>query len=230
MTKFYKLGMLIITLLCSVGLSMAQQTISVSGRVTNNQGEPISGATIREKGGAASVSTNESGNYTISVASNGTLVVTYIGYQNKEVAVNGQRRLHVTLESSDEAIDEVVVVGYGTQKKANLTGAVAVVDEKAFQSRAISNTMSALQGAAPGLVVTRSGGQPGSEGFNVNIRGELSTGGSAPLVLIDGVPGSLTLTNPDDILSVTVLKDASSTAIYGSRGAGGVVLVTTKTG
>jgi len=209
---------------------MAQQTISVSGRVTNNQGEPISGATIREKGGAASVSTNESGNYTISVASNGTLVVTYIGYQNKEVAVNGQRRLHVTLESSDEAIDEVVVVGYGTQKKANLTGAVAVVDEKAFQSRAISNTMSALQGAAPGLVVTRSGGQPGSEGFNVNIRGELSTGGSAPLVLIDGVPGSLTLTNPDDILSVTVLKDASSTAIYGSRGAGGVVLVTTKTG
>lgn len=208
----------------------AQQKISVSGKVLNGQGEAISGATIREKGSAVATSTDIEGKFSLSVDPKGTLIVSFLGYENEEVPVNGRQKINITLGSVNEAIDEVVVVGYGTQKKANLTGSVAVIDEKAFQSRAVSNTMSALQGAAPGLVVTRSGGQPGSEGFSVNIRGELSTGSAAPLVLIDGVPGSLTYTNPDDILSVSVLKDASSTAIYGSRGAGGVILVTTKTG
>lgn len=227
--KLYNLGLLIL-LLCSGSLSMAQQKTSVSGRVTNNHGEPIVGATIREKGGDVGTSTDDNGAYSITVGSNVSLVVSYIGYEQQEVAIAGRRVVNIIMENSGGELDEVVVVGYGTQKKVNLTGSVAVVDEKAFQSRAISNSMSALQGAAPGLVVTRSGGQPGAEGFNVNIRGELSTGSAAPLILIDGVPGSLTLLNPDDILSVSVLKDASSTAIYGSRGAGGVVLVTTKTG
>lgn len=229
MAKFYKVG-LSAMMMFTVGASMAQQKISITGRITDSQGAPLAGVTIREKGGSASTSTNATGTYSLSVSSSATIVISYVGYQNQEVVVNGRNVVNVTMDGTSSVIDEVVVVGYGTQKKSNLTSSVSTIDQKTLESRPISNVMSAMQGAAPGLVVTRSGGQPGSEGFSVNIRGDLSTGGSSPLVLIDGVPGSLTYTNPDDIANISILKDASATAIYGSRGAAGVVLVTTKSG
>lgn len=229
MAKFYAIGLSAMTLF-SVGAVHAQQKVNVTGQIKDSQGTPLSGVTIREKGGTVSTSTNGSGTYSLSVNPNATLVISYVGYQNQEIALNNRKIVNVTLEGASSAIDEVVVVGYGTQKKANLTSSVSTIDQKVLDSRPISNVMSAMQGAAPGLVVTRSGGQPGSEGFSVKIRGDLSTGSSNPLVLIDGVPGSLTYTNPDDIASISILKDASATAIYGSRGAAGVVLVTTKSG
>ncbi|WP_164109423.1 MULTISPECIES: SusC/RagA family TonB-linked outer membrane protein [Sphingobacterium] len=227
MMKLYKAGLYVLLLLM-VDVTMAQQRIPVRGIVTNSGGEPILGASVREKGGKASTSTNNKGNFSIEVSEGAILVVSSVGYTANEVVAKSQVR--VSLESDDADIEEVVVVGYGTQKKSNLTSSVSTIDQKAFESRPVSNVMSAMQGAAPGLVITRSGGQPGAEGFLANIRGELSTGGSSPLVLIDGVPGSLTYTNPDDIASISILKDASATAIYGSRGASGVILVTTKTG
>ncbi len=229
MAKFYAIGLSAMTLF-AVGVANAQQKVNVTGQIKDSQGTPLSGVTIREKGETRSTSTNGSGTYSLSVSPNATLVISYVGYQNQEIALNGRNVVNVTMDGTSSALDEVVVVGYGTQKKANLTSSVSTIDQKVLDSRPISNVMSAMQGAAPGLVVTRSGGQPGAEGFSVNIRGDLSTGSSNPLVLIDGVPGSLTYTNPDDIASISILKDASATAIYGSRGAAGVVLVTTKSG
>lgn len=229
MMKFYRLGLLV-CLLCATYLSIAQQKVALSGRVINSLGERIAGATVKEKNGERSTLTDETGAFSLSTTKGNTLIISFVGYQTMEVGVNEQKVVEVVLQSSDRGIDEVVVVGYGTQKKTNLTSSVSTIDQKTFEARPISNVMSAMQGAAPGLVITRTGGQPGAEGFSANIRGELSTGGSSPLVLIDGVPGSLTYTNPDDIASITVLKDASATAIYGSRGASGVILVTTKSG
>lgn len=229
MAKIYTVG-LSAMMLFAVGTTIAQQKIAVSGHITDGQGGALFGVTIKEKGGAAVTSTNNKGEFSFSVPGNSTLIISSVGYQNQEIPVNGKAQLTITLEAASAAIDEVVVVGYGTQKKANLTSSVSTIDQKVFESRPIANVMSAMQGAAPGLVVTRSGGQPGSEGFSVKIRGDLSTGSSNPLVLIDGVPGSLTNTNPDDIANISILKDASATAIYGSRGAAGVVLVTTKSG
>lgn len=221
-----------VMLLFFLGMSFvafAQNT--VAGKVTDQKGEPIIGATIKAKGTGVGTITDVNGAFKIS--SNGTLVISYIGYQSQEVKINGKSSLLVQLNENDKLLDEVVVVGYGAKKKASLTSAISQIGQEAFKDKGVSNAAVALQGQVPGLVVTRSSSRPGSEGVALKIRGDISiNGNSTPLIIIDGMTGSMdefSQMDPNNIESVSVLKDASA-AIYGSRSASGVVLVTTKRG
>lgn len=201
----------------------------ITGLVTDGI-QPLSGVSIREKGSTNGTATAENGTFKLDLANaQATLQVSLIGYETKEVYVRERRNISVVLEPDLRKLNELVVLGYGLQKRANITGAIAQVDGVRLRSRPVANVMAALQGTATGLVVTRSNGQPGREGFNIQVRGASSASGNTP-VIIDGVPGSLAVLNPDDIESVSILKDASAASIYGARGAGGVVLVTTRTG
>ncbi len=212
---------------------------TITGKVTDlENGQSLPGVNILVKGTNLGTVSDVDGNYSINVPEeDDTLVFSSIGYVTEEIAVTGKSTIDVTLSPDIQALQEVVVIGYGTRKRENLAGSVASVGEEVIEARPVTNTVSALQGQIPGLTIQRSTGQPGQEGFNLNVRGfsstnggnELSGGGNMPLVLIDGVPGSLNLLNPEDIESISVLKDASA-SIYGSRGANGVVLVTTKQG
>lgn len=209
-------------------LSILQNEMA-KGKVTDSNGEPIIGASVKLKGTSNGTVTDISGNFSLKNAS-GTLVVSYIGYQTKEVVLNGQKSYNIVLSENTKNLDEVVVVGYGTQKKATLTGAVSMVEgDEVLKGRAASNVGTALQGAIPGLVVTRTSSRPTSNP-KINIRGGISANSSDPLLLIDGVDAALwelNNLNPNDIESVSVLKDAAA-SIYGARAAGGVILVTTK--
>src|SRR5690606_24230198 len=210
-----------------------QQLIRVSGTVTEaGTTIPIPGVNILEKGTSNGVMTDFDGNYSIEVPSNATLVVSYIGFGTQEIEVSDRTSIAIQMEIETAALDEVVVVGYGTQKKVNLTGAVSSVDGEALNRRPVTNSASMLQGQVPGLRVVQNSGEPGNEGLSVRIRGQgtFSGAGSNPLVLIDGVEGSLNDLDPNNIENVSVLKDAASASIYGSRAANGVILVTTKTG
>lgn len=220
---FLALGLLI------CGFANAQK-ITVSGTITEQDaGIPIPGVTIVEKGTNNGVVTDFDGNYSIDVASDATLVLSFMGYVTKEIIVNNQTVIDVVMEVEASALDEVVVVGFGEQKKSNISSAVSEVDmEKVLGNRPITNAAQALQGAASGLNVNISSGQPGATGTSINIRGTTSLNGGSPLVLINNVPGNIADLNPQDIESVSVLKDAASSAIYGSRAAFGVVLITTK--
>ncbi|MBO9731193.1 MAG: TonB-dependent receptor [Chitinophaga sp.] len=202
---------------------------SITGMVTDGT-QPLSGVSIREKGSTNGTATAENGTFKLDLANaQATLQVSLIGYETKEVYVRERRNITVVLEPDLRKLNELVVLGYGLQKRANITGAIAQVDGVRLRSRPVANVMAALQGTATGLVVTRSNGQPGREGFNIQVRGASSASGNTPII-VDGVPGSLAVLNPDDIESVSILKDASAASIYGARGAGGVVLVTTRTG
>lgn len=206
----------------------------VSGKVTDEKGEALIGVSVKIKGTKTGTSTDLNGKYILDVPDgNGTLVFTYIGYEVKEIPVGGETVINVALKEKQSTLNEVVVVGYTTQKKATLTGAVEVVPAKAFEDRAVTNAGLALQGQTPGLLVTRNSPRPGNEGLAFQIRGATSVNGGSPLVVIDGVPAlnyySLQNINTDDIESISVLKDAAA-AIYGSRAANGVILVTTKKG
>ncbi|MDR0832988.1 MAG: TonB-dependent receptor [Candidatus Symbiothrix sp.] len=204
--------------------------ITVSGVVSDVDG-PIIGASIVEKGNPGNgVSTDLDGQYTLYVSSNATLQVSYLGYLTQDVAVNGQTTINVSLKQSASDLDEIVVVGYGTQRKANLTGSVATVDAKKLENRAFTNMSAALGGVAPGIRVTQGNGNPGSESVSIRFRGTTSFNASDPLILIDGIQGDMNVLNPDDIESINFLKDAASASIYGSRAAAGVILVTTKKG
>jgi TonB-linked SusC/RagA family outer membrane protein len=229
MAKFYKVG-LSAMMMFTVGASMAQQKISITGRITDSQGAPLVGVTIREKGGSASTSTNTTGSYSLSVNSNATLTITFVGYQNQEVAVNGRNVINVTMEETSAAIDEVVVVGYGQQKKAKLLGSVATIDGKKLESRAVTNVSSALSGLAAGVQVKVGNGKPGSDGATIRVRGTGTMNNNDALVIIDGIQGVMDAVNPEDIETISVLKDASSAAIYGARAANGVIVITTKKG
>ncbi|MFY0256207.1 SusC/RagA family TonB-linked outer membrane protein [Chitinophaga sp. 30R24] len=201
----------------------------VTGIVTDNT-QPLSGVSIRELGSTNGTATLENGSFKLEVANGqAVLQVSLIGYETREIAVRERRNISILLEQDLRKLNELVVLGYGLQKRANITGAIAQVDGVRLRSRPVANVMAALQGTATGLVVTRSNGQPGREGFNIQVRGVSSASGNTP-VIIDGVPGSLAVLNPDDIESVSILKDAAAASIYGARGAGGVVLVTTRTG
>src|SRR5690625_358142 len=206
---------------------------SVSGIVTNQEGEPLIGVNIQVKGSNKGTSTDFDGHFTLEdVDENAVLVISYVGYQTQEVSVAGKSTLEIMMTSDSELLEEVVVVGYGTQKKVTVTGAVSVIGNKELKDRPITNSSQALQGVK-GLYVNQAGGQPGRDEATIRIRGLGTIGGSgklSPLVLIDGAEGSLSDINPNDIESISVLKDASSTAIYGSRAANGVVLVTTNLG
>nr|WP_121270268.1 TonB-dependent receptor [Pedobacter schmidteae] len=207
-----------------------QDTLTVSGRVTDLNGRPLPGASVLLKGTNAGTTTDNKGNYSLhSVNGNGTLVFKFIGFLNKEEVIGKRKVVNVSLASDDEQLKEVVVVGYATKNKTSVTGAIAQADKKVFESRPLVNTSSALQGAVSGLTVVRSSGQPGRQGYDLQIRGFSSVNGNKPLVLVDGVPGDLNGLNPNDIGSVTVLKDAAA-SIYGARAADGVVLITTKSG
>ncbi|RAV27794.1 SusC/RagA family TonB-linked outer membrane protein [Sinomicrobium soli] len=201
--------------------------IEVTGKVIDETGAPLPGATVLEKGTTNGVITDFDGNFAIEVNADATLKISFLGYSAKEVSVNGQSEITIQLEPDATLLDDVVVVGYGTQKKVNLTGAVSQVSGEDFEQRPVTQLTQALQGAIPNLNVTFGSGRPGSSG-SVNVRGTTSINGGGPLILIDGVLGTLDRINVNDVESVTVLKDASAAAVYGARGAFGVILVTTK--
>lgn len=210
----------------------AIQTIRVDGNVTDEKGMPLPGVNILEKNTSNGTQTDFDGNYAIAVSyGNSTLVFSYVGYLTQEILVGDQTSINVSLKEDVAKLDEVVVVGYGVQKKTDLTGSIVSINSEKLTNTPVTNTLETLQGRVAGLDITRASGQAGA-GLNFTIRGNRSlVANNAPLILVDGIQyGSYIDINPNDIESVEVLKDASSTAIYGSRGANGVILITTKTG
>ena len=203
----------------------------ITGVVTDKNGEPIPGANIIEKGNPTNGTiTDVDGNYTLSVFGNSVLVASYIGYNRIEIQVKNRSVVDITLSEDTQALEEVVVVGYSTQKKVNLTGSVSTVNFESMSSRPVTDASQALSGASPGLQIMQSSGQPNAESFSYNIRGVGTLNSSSPLILVDGMEQSISMVNPSDIANVSILKDAASCAIYGNRGANGVILITTKSG
>ncbi len=203
----------------------------VKGIIKDKAGLTMPGVNIVEKGNPTNGTISDmDGNFILSVPSNGVLVVSFIGYVTVEVPVENRSTLNITLSEDSRALDEVVVVGYSTQKKVNLTGSVATVDFDQIESRPVTDASQILNGASPGLQIMQSSGEPNAESFSYNIRGAGTLNNSAPLVLVDGMEQSISMVNPSDIESVSILKDAASCAIYGNRGANGVILITTKNG
>lgn len=208
------------------------QNINVTGTVTDDTGEVLIGATVLQKGTKNGVATDIDGNFTISVAPKATLVVSYIGCNTKEVAVNGRQKIDVVLESSSTVLNEVVAIGYGTVKKKDLTGAVSSVTGTELAKVPATSAAAALQGKAAGVSIVSQNGAPGAS-MNITVRGGTSiTQSTEPLYIVDGFAMSDALENIDinDIETIDVLKDASSTAIYGARGSNGIIVITTKSG
>lgn len=202
--------------------------IKVRGVVKDETGEPVIGATVMEKGTTTNgVVTDLDGNYTIEIPADGMLAVSYIGCKDQDIKVNGREVINVNLADDNKVLSEVVVVGYGTQKKANLTGAVSMITADDINNRPVSNAAGALQGADPSVNLTFNSGSLDS-GYSIDIRGVASINGGSPLVLADGMEVNLSQINPNDIESISVLKDAS--AIYGAKASSGVILITTKSG
>ena len=215
----------------AMALEAPAPNITVKGQVVDDMGEPLTGATIKVKGTSNGTITDLDGNFELSVDPNATLEVSYVGFQNQDVLVNGRTSLPtIKMASDSEILEQVVVVGYGTQKKADLTGSVAIVNAEEMKKSSNSNISTMLEGKVPGVQIT-SDGQPGADP-SVRIRGIGSFGSTAPLYVIDGVPMGTTIRDfsPNDIETIQVLKDASAGAIYGSRAANGVVIITTKGG
>ena len=216
------------TLLASVTQS---QTIKVQGKVVDEQGEPLIGVNVALKGLKGGSVTDLDGNFHVEAPANATLVVSYVGYKTREVAVRGRAVIEaIQLEPDNRMLDQVVVVGYGTQKKADLTGSVSIVNAEDLKKVSNSNISTMLEGKVPGVQITTDG-QPGADPM-VRIRGIGSFGSTAPLYVVDGVPVGTTIRDfsPNDIASIQVLKDAAAGAIYGSRAANGVIIITTKNG
>lgn len=211
--------------------SIQQQKQTITGMVTDANGDPIIGASV-QAGGTALAVTGADGRFSVSVAPGTELQISYVGFATKAVMVrNGVSNYDVTLSDDSRALNEVVVVGYGTQKKANLSGSVAQLDGKTLGNRPIANVSSGLQGLLPGVTVTGASGAPGLDGGLILVRGVGTLNSASPYILIDGVEaGTLNSLDPQDIASISVLKDASSAAIYGSKASNGVILVTTKRG
>lgn len=208
-----------------------QQSITVKGTVTDKTGEPLPGVSIIIKGTTTGVMTDIDGNYSINVPnSNAVLTISYMGFVPQEHQVGSNTKLNIVLVEQSTDLDEVIVVGYGIQKKVNLTGSVSSVGADKLVNRPTPNLSTALAGLAPGVRVTQGSGNPGSESVSILIRGLGSINASSPMILVDGVVADMTIINPDDVESINFLKDAASAAIYGSRAANGVVLVTTKKG
>lgn len=212
------------------GFVQAQYT--VSGNVTDSKAVPLPGASILEKGTTNGVQTDFDGKFSIEISDeNAVLVVSYIGFGEKEVQVNGQATVNVQLQETAQGLDEVVVVGYGTQKKVNVIGSISQVSSENIENRPVTQVSQAITGQMSGVTVVQRSGRPGESSGNISVRGVGSFGATPDaLVLIDGIPGTLNDINPDDIKTISVLKDASSAAIYGARSANGVILITTKSG
>ena len=239
-SKVLKRTLGLMVLLCMMPFSLHAQNITVKGTVSAADG-PIIGATVKVKGAQGGVVTDFDGNYTISAQSNATLVFSYVGFETKEVKVGGKRQIDVTLVEDETLLNEVVVVGYGTMRKSDLTGAVTQVDNKAFEKSVSTSIDQVLQGRAAGVQIQANTGTPGGSS-TIRIRGTNSLNASSqPIFVIDGViidsdggddgnSNPLAGINPSDILTMDILKDASATAIYGSRASNGVIMITTKRG
>lgn len=208
------------------------QAVQVSGQVTAADGNPITGVSVTIRGSSAGTVTDAGGKFSISASPSQVLVFSFVGYKTKEVTVRDSRQLAIQLEAADNSLNSVVVIGYGSQKKSDVTGAIVSLQEKTLREVPVTNPSQMLQGRAAGVYVLNTGNKPG-DGVAVQIRGKRSfNAGNDPLYVIDGIPitGGLNDINPGDIESMDVLKDASATAIYGSRGANGVIIITTKRG
>ncbi|NLR94619.1 SusC/RagA family TonB-linked outer membrane protein [Flammeovirga agarivorans] len=237
MKSFYSLKQaqtfryLLVLSMIFLGLTVQAQDKTISGVVKDQSGIPLPGVNIKIKSTTTGTITNFDGEFTLAgVSSDNTILFSFMGYEAQEVVVGTNQNFDIVLEESTELLSEIVVVGYGTQKKENLTGAVGVVTpDKDIGNQAITNTETLLQGRIAGVQLTQSGGKPGA-GAEITIRGNGTLNNSSPLVLIDGIPGSMQDILPSDIESVSVLKDAASASIYGTRAANGVILVTTKKG
>lgn len=231
-------------IICSVPLTEAkaekteieivrQQSVKITGKVVDAADEPIIGASITVKGNTSlGTITDIDGNFTLSVPARSKLVISYIGYAQQEITAVSNKLMKITLKEDSEMLDEVVVVGFGTQKKVNLTGAVSTVSAKEIKERPVVNAVQALQGVVPGLRISQSNGSL-EDKPSINVRGTTTIGegsNGSPLVLIDGMEGDLYSINPQDIANISVLKDAAASSIYGSRAPFGVILVTTKSG
>lgn len=206
--------------------------ISVTGKVTDQEnGDALPGANVVEKGTSNGTVTDIDGNYSVNVDENATLVFSSIGYATQEIPVNGRSTIDIEMPSDVQSLEEIVVIGYGTQERKDVTGSIATVDQKDFEAQPVTRFDQILQGRTPGVNVTNTSGAPGGA-VSIRIRGANSINGSnEPLYVVDGFVGAnFRDVNPSDIESIQVLKDASATAIYGSRGANGVVLITTKSG
>ena len=216
-------------LLCVFGICAYAQQITITGTVTDMEDNPLIGATVAVVGTSTGVITDFDGKFTIQVEPGQNLNFSYIGYQEQSVKVSTQRTVLNIRLAEGEQLDEVVVIGYGTVKKSHLTGAVSSVSGKDLQANVSRSASAALQGRVAGVTVSSQSGQPG-DGLNINIRGISSMSSTTPLYVIDGVYGDINMVDPSDIQSIEILKDASAAAIYGSRAANGVVLITTKGG
>jgi len=224
-----QLAVFILYLIQAVGYAQTGVPITIKGKVTEQTGGgPVPGASIKIKGQQAGTSTDATGNYSLTTRAGDILVFSSIGYEIQEITVTKQATINISFSPSTEGLDEVVVVGFGTQKKVNLTGAVSSISSKDLIVRPVGQASAALQGLAAGVTVTQSSGQPGADAGNIRIRGIGTLLDANPLVLIDGVEGSINALDPNIIENVSVLKDAASASIYGSRAANGVILVTTK--
>ena len=230
--KVKNMRSLLLILFSAISLSVSAQTITVKGNVKDTNGEPIIGASVVEKGNTTNGTiTDLDGNFSIKVDGKKTLVISYIGMKTQEIALQGRKSINVTMKDDSQALDEVVVIGYGTVNKRDLTGSVASVNSKDLTVVPVSSATEALTGKLAGVNITTTEGSPDAD-IKIRVRG----GGSlsqdnSPLYIVDGFPvSSISDIAPSEIQSIDVLKDASSTAIYGARGANGVIIVTTKSG
>lgn len=221
-------------LLSDIGMQAAKTAFAdmkVTGKIVDASGQPLIGATISLKNGKSQAVTDLNGNFSLTVPDNATLVISYIGYQSQEIAVEGRSQINIILKEAAGNLNEVVVVGYTTQRKKDLTGAVSLVSNKDINGLPVGGVDQILQGKAAGVAVTQNTGAPG-DGINIRIRGVGTINNNDPLYIVDGVPTTTGINeiSPNDIESINILKDASSAAIYGARASNGVVLVTTKKG
>lgn len=229
--RFKYLGMLLALSFLLIGQSVYAQTKEVKGIVKDPTGETVIGASVLEKGTTNGTITDFDGNFVLTVADNAVLQISYIGYQTQEVSVQGKNTLIVTLKEDTEVLEEVVVVGYGAQKKESVVGAISQVSSKELLKSPSGNVSQALAGKISGVITSQTSGAPGADDAQIYIRGRATFAGDGqPLILVDGVEREFSQIAPDDIESISVLKDASATAVYGVRGANGVMLITTKRG
>lgn len=226
---FGKKGLLLLLIAQCVAMAVSAQSKQIYGIISDSKGAPLASVSVTNDRSSSATMTDNSGHYSTTASPGDVLIFSYTGYLEKRIKVQrNSSEINVTLVQNPLSLENVVVVGYGTQKKVNLSGAVAQVSGKELIDRPVPNVTAALQGVLPGVTVLRSSGQPGSEGYGIRIRGFSSANDANALVLVDGVEQDLNLLDPNDIESISVLKDASASAIYGARAAAGVVLVTTR--
>ena len=225
-------GLLLMLTFLTVGQILFAQTKKVTGVVKDTTGETVIGASIIEKGTSNGTITNADGNFSLTVSSNATtLQISYVGYQMQDVSISGKTSIAVILKEDSELLEEVVVVGYGAQKKESVVGAISQVSSKELLKSPAANISQAIAGKIPGVITSQTSGAPGADDMQIFIRGRASfAGDNQPLILVDGVERPFSQIAPDDIESISTLKDASATAVYGVRGANGVMLITTKRG